>query len=60
MARFAICSVGVLVVLVATQIPALAGQNTAVPTPEIDATSLSTGLSLLAAGVMIARAYRRK
>ena len=54
MARYVICSLGVLVVLVVTETAALAG--TVTPAPEIDGTSISAGLGLLAAGVMIVRA----
>ena len=55
LAQFAFVGMGVLVVLVVTQAPAWAGLPTTVPAPEIDGTSVSTGLGLLAAGVMIAR-----
>jgi hypothetical protein len=55
--RIAVGGLGMLVVLVVTQMPASASTAAVVPAPEIDATSISAGLGLLAAGVMIARAY---
>ncbi len=54
MARLVFCSLGVLVVLVVTETLALALD--ALPAPEIDGTSISAGLGLLAAGAMIVRA----
>ena len=54
--RFAIFGLGVLAVLASTATQALAGLDPVVPTPEIDGASLSAGLGLLAAGVMIVRA----
>lgn len=47
----------VLGVLLATAMPAFAGQIT--PVPEIDGASLSAGLGLLAGGVLWLRARRR-
>jgi len=56
----AICGVGVLVVLVVTRTPALASVVGPVAAPEIDGASVSAGVGLLAAGVMIVRAYSRR
>ncbi len=53
LARFAICSVGMLSLLVITGTTALA--SSPLPTPEISGTSISAGLGFLAAGVLIVR-----
>ena len=53
--RFAAFGGGVLAVLVSTATPALATLAPPVAVPELDGTSLSAGLGLLAAGVLIVR-----
>jgi len=56
MTRFAVFGLGVLAVIVSTVVAAVASTVTPVAAPEIDGTSLTAGLGLLAAGVMIVRA----
>jgi len=55
----AICAygLGLITLLVATQGQVLAGRT--VSTPEIDGASISAGLGVLAAGILILRSRRR-
>ena len=56
LAQFALVGMGALVAFVITQTPALASTVTPVGAPEIDGASVSAGLGLVAAGVMLLRA----
>jgi MYXO-CTERM domain-containing protein len=55
--RVCIYGLGLLTIVAATSIGLLASSTT---TPEIDGGTLTTGLGLLTAGVLILRARRRK
>ena len=57
LAQFAAYGLGLLTILVATHAPAFAGTPNVAP--EIDGGSLSAGLGLLAASVLIVRARMR-
>jgi len=59
LSQIAVFGLGVLVALVAIQTPALASISSTVPAPEIDGSSLSAGLGLLAAGLLIIRSRRK-
>jgi len=48
------------VVLIAVSLPAVLVASPAVTAPELDGTSLTTGLGVLAAGVLIFRARARR
>jgi len=50
---------GVVSLLIATQGHLRAGLSAAVPAPEIDGASISAGLGVLAAAVLILRSRRR-
>jgi MYXO-CTERM domain-containing protein len=55
--RVCLCSVALIAVLRAVEAPLFATVAPAVP--EIDSTSLSAGLALLAAGILVVRSRRR-
>ena len=55
--RVCLCSIGMVAVLRAVEAPLFATVAPAVP--EIDPTSMSAGLALLAAGMLIVRSRRR-
>lgn len=59
MRRFAMFGGGVLTVLVSLATPLLAQNGRAVPVPEIDGGSISTGLGLHAGGLLMLRARWR-
>ena len=50
---------GILAILVVTQGLALAAGPIAAPAPELDGASISAGVGLLAAGILILRSRRR-
>jgi hypothetical protein len=56
-ASFCVYGLSVITMLVATQGRALAGGT--IPAPEIDGASISAGLGVLAAGILILRSRRR-
>ena len=59
-APLAACGLGIAGILLIAQAFVAASLVAPVPAPEIDATSLSAGVGLLAAGVLIVRSRRRK
>jgi len=56
LSQFTLAALGVVTLLCSSSAPAFAGAVT----PEIDASSLSAGLGLLTAGVLMIRARRRR
>lgn len=60
MVRAAWYGLGVAALVLAIQGQAMAGQITPVAAPEIDGSTLSAGMALLASGVMIVRSRMKK
>ena len=58
--RAACYGLGAIAMVLAIQGQAMAGQIAPVPAPEIDGSTLSAGVALLASGVMIVRARMKK
>ena len=58
--RAAWYGVGIVAMVLAIQGQALAGQPPTVPAPEIDGSTLSAGMALLASGVMIVRSRMKR
>lgn len=58
--RAACYGLGVIAMVLAVHGSALAGQITPVAAPEIDGSTLSAGMALLASGVMIVRSRMKK